>query len=161
VASLAQQLTPDDKLKSKPVKEAMIARAQMHIERPDFRLVNALTWLDQENRGRIPVLDADDKPKYVIHRSSIDRFLAQNARSNAPVPVANLGLPELLADPQIGPMLRDSFGTVAATATLADAKASMSASSSRQDVFVTKSGSPNEAVLGWLTNITIEENAKV
>jgi hypothetical protein len=30
-----------------------------------------------------------------------------------------------------------------------------------QDVFVTKAGTRNEPILGWITNAIIEDNAKV
>jgi len=161
VATIARQLSPEDKLKSKPVKEAMIARAQMHIEQPGFNLRAALTWLTAENRGRVPVLDANDLPQFVVHRSVIDQFLAKNALAAHPVDPNTLTLTELLADTDLGPQIRDSFGLVAENATLGDAKTSMDASQFRQDVFITKTGMRTEPVLGWITNIILEDNSRV
>jgi hypothetical protein len=51
--------------------------------------------------------------------------------------------------------------TVKEDATLADAKDAMDHAQDCQDVFVTKAGTKDEEVLGWITNNIIQDNAKV
>ncbi len=55
----------------------------------------------------------------------------------------------------------DSWVTVSETNNLADEKNEMHKVENCLDVFVTKTGSKNEAVLGWLTNLIITKSAKV
>ena len=57
-------------------------------------------------------------------------------------------------------MFETSFATVSESATLADAKQKMKETPNGQDVFVTKRGTKNEPVLGWLTNVRIAEHAR-
>ena len=67
----------------------------------------------------------------------------------------------MLNAPDLKPILEASIATVSEKVTLAEAKAAMDASKYCQDVFVTKAGTRNEAVTGWITNSIIEDNAKV
>jgi hypothetical protein len=46
-------------------------------------------------------------------------------------------------------------------ATLADAMDVMNKIPDCQDIFFTTTGAPDEPTLGWITNIIIQENAKV
>jgi hypothetical protein len=73
-----------------------------------------------------------------------------------------LSLQDLLnEDPKLKQMFETSFVTIKEDATLADAKSEMESVPDCLDVFVTKTGSKNEPIIGWLTNIIISESAKV
>lgn len=81
---------------------------------------------------------------------------------------ADLTLADLMADPELGRVVRGSFGLVKSDATLADAKKEMDKASNAlgavgncYDVFVTDTGNPDEPVIGWITNDIINENARV
>jgi hypothetical protein len=50
---------------------------------------------------------------------------------------------------------------VGEASTLREAQEKIDKTDVCQDVFVTPSGSQAEPVIGWITNITIAENAKV
>ena len=56
-------------------------------------------------------------------------------------------------------MFKTSFAVVSEDATLADAKAAMESVRDCLDVFVTKSGTKDEPVLGWVTNVLITKCA--
>jgi hypothetical protein len=58
-------------------------------------------------------------------------------------------------------MFEATFETVAEDATLADAKTKMDKLPQCLDIFVTKNGTKNEPIIGWLTNLIIVESAKV
>jgi hypothetical protein len=170
VTALAAQVSPQEKLRSTPVKDKMIKRGGMHIQpitttETDEQLILAdiLNRLVEAKKGqRIPFLNERDNPLYVIHRSTIDRFLTDKfASSSPPADIKTLTLRELLDALGIKDRGDKTFAVVKEDATLADAKAAMEAIPGCQDVFITKSGTMNEPVVGWITNVMIESESKV
>ncbi len=160
------QMSTTDKLKSVPATDKMIPKAQMFFQTlpaDGINLTQTLSALDTAKKGsRVPVLDDKGCPAYVIHRSTIDKYLVQKASGANPPQLNTLTLKNMLDDDaQVKSALEKSFVTVNETATLADAKAAMDQISVCQDVFVTKAGTRNEPVLGWITNSIIEDNSKV
>ena len=144
----------------------MIPLAAAHVtrEQPDkLKLVDALAAMDKSKKGdRLPVLTADDQPLYVIHRSTVDTFIAQSALGEESADdLKKLTLADLLADPFLGRQLESSFAVVPGTATQADAKRAMESIRWCQDVLVTGTGLRTEPVLGWVTNVIIEYNSRV
>lgn len=83
-------------------------------------------------------------------RQSLVQLPAPNIRS--------LTLKDVQDDLAFQPRLSSTFETVQENATLTDAKAKMD-SLRAVNVFVTRNGSQSEAVLGWINNVIIEENA--
>jgi len=162
VQSMAKQVTAFQKLQGIPVKEKMVTKAQLFFKTlpaTGIKLAEILDELEKLQKGnRIPVLDQNGCPAYVIHRSAIDKFVAQQARAG--VPIDQLTLDNLLKDPKYK-SLESSFALVKEDATLADAKAAMEGIPHCQDVFVTKTGNRKEEVLGLITNVIIQENSKV
>jgi hypothetical protein len=164
VTAIASQLTPDDRLRSKPAKNVMIALSQAFVARgpaANVKLLEAIAHLEQTGKGsRIPVLDENDHPLYIVHRSTIDRFISARARSAAPPDLSTLTLQDMMGNVQFKALLDNSFVTVNENATLANARAAMAAVPGCQDVFVTKAGTDREPILGWITNVIIEDNSK-
>ena len=122
-----------------------------------------LEELTKSHKGnRLPVLSDKDYPVLVIHRSIVDRFLAGKAAQNlTPDQFRALTLQDLLNESDYRGLLATSFATVKQDATLADAKSAMERLPNCQDVFVTRGGTKEEEVLGWITNAIIAENATV
>lgn len=166
-------MIPDPKLESIPVGLMMIPRADMALlkitsSKPldQIKIVgDILDTLKREKRNRLPILDESDHPKYMIHRSMIDKFLAQKTIEGGLSADALKQLcfkADLLdKDEELRKLFETSFATVREDANLADAKIQMDKRESCLDVFVTKNGTKNEAVIGWLTNLIIVESAKV
>jgi hypothetical protein len=165
ITSVARQMTASEKLKSLPVTQKMIPKAEIFFQSlpaSGINLLQMLAALDAAKKGsRIPILDDKGCPAYVIHRSAVDRYLVRRASEVNGPKLDTLTLEDMLSDSDIKSALDKSFVTVNETATLADAKAAMDQISVCQDVFVTKAGTRNEPVLGWITNAIIEDNAKV
>ena len=165
VTQLAQ-LTSLQKLQSTPVTDKWIPKDKM-FRRPtpldQIKLVQALEELAKSHKGnRLPVLSDKDYPVLVIHRSIIDRFLAEKVAQNlTPDQFRALTLQDLLNESDYRGLLATSFATVKQDATLADAKSAMERLPNCQDVFVTRGGTKEEEVLGWITNAIIAENATV
>jgi hypothetical protein len=166
VTSIARQLTTDEKLSTIGVSEKMIPRSAAYMidQSPAaVRLFEAVASLDRERKGnRLPVLKPNGQPEWVIHRSTIDRFIAKAAGAGKSVAeLQALTLENLVSDPEFKSRLETSFAVVAQTATLADAKRAMDSMPYCQDVFVTQGGGRTEPVIGWITNVIIEANSRV
>jgi hypothetical protein len=166
VTAIARELTPDEKLRSIKVTEKMIPRNAAYVEKYDsdkLCLLRAVASLDDAKKGnRLPILTSDDRPRYVIHRSTIDRFVAKEAaKGKNAEDLQRLTLDNLVNDPAFKTALGSTFALVSENATLADAKRAMESLPQCQDVFITPTGAVNEPVSGWITNGIIESNSRV
>ena len=165
VDRLAKQLTAEEKLGSIKVTEKMIPRSNVYVATEDpaqLKLLEAVAALEKEKKNRLPVFTPDGKPRLVVHRSTIDRFIASRASKGASVDeLKALTMSDLLQDPDFGKDLKNTFAVIPKTGTRADAKRAMEALQWCQDVFVTDSGTSAETVLGWITNGIVEQNSKV
>ena len=165
VTELAKQITPQEKLKSALVNQKMIPKVQMFfrtVPADKVKLVDLLNDLEKQQKGnRIPILGDKGEAVYILHRSIIDKFLSDAARAGkAASDIAGLTLQDLLNQSSLK-AIAQAFDVVKQDSSLADAMEAMSKIDDCQDVFVTESGRKGEAVLGWITNVIIQDNAKV
>ncbi len=149
---MAQQLSGVEKLQVLRVRDSMIGRERIDTMKLDETslLTEIVAFLRERRRQRLPVFSEQGAVRFIVHLSTINGFISQSALDGQPLDGLTFG--DLLADPQRAELLRSSFGTVAETATLADAKAALEQGRDREDVFVTRSGGRDEPVLGWITN---------
>ncbi|MDR4498290.1 MAG: hypothetical protein MRK02_10285 [Candidatus Scalindua sp.] len=172
VREMAKQLTPMEKLMSIPVKSKMIPRSEMMLlnitpdKTEDTIKINddILKVLEEKKRNRLPILDKNNHPKYMIHRSMIDKYLTRKIVKDkmSLSEVEDLTLRKLLEDDaELKRIFENGFAIVKADANLGDAKIEMESESNCQDIFVTINGTKNEPVIGWITNLIITENAKL
>lgn len=171
VRDMVGKLTTMEKLMSIPLKSKMIPNEKGEIEllkithdKLEDKINLKQDILDKFNRNRIPVLNENDHPQYLIHRSMIDKYLTKRAfELNQAEKLSGLTLKDLLEDPESKG--RFDFGrgfmTVKEDGTLADAKREMDKAKECSDVFVTKNGTKDEPIIGWITNLIITENATV
>ena len=181
---MAKQITPAERLMSIPVKSKMIPVNQIVSIKigadetaADIKLEGKiLKTFDDEGKNRLPILDDNGHPLYIIHRSMIDKYITQKITKKESLEESKKSLEELAnwtlqdlmnKDPGLKKLFEESFVIVKEDASLGDAKAAMEASSNRLDAFVTcldafvtKDGMRNEPVIGWITNVMITENAK-
>lgn len=163
VSDMAKTVTSQEKLEITLARDKMIPRDKMFILRsPETdKLKDILSELKTAGKGaRIPFLQTNDFPRYIIHRSVIDQYLADKVMSGEQN-LENLTLDSMLQDPGIKAKIAQGFATVKEDATLADVKKEMDKSTDCQDVFVTKNGTREEPILGWITNGIVEESSKV
>jgi hypothetical protein len=166
VTAIASQLTPDEKLRSVKVVDKMIPRSDIYVVTEDpasVLLLDSLAGLRTSKKGnRLPVLSKENHPKYVVHRSTIDGFLANAAAAGKSLDdLKKLTLDDLLKDAEFGPYVVNTVVVLSESATLADAKQAMEAVRWCQDAMITRSGTANEPVTGWVTNVIVEANSKV
>jgi hypothetical protein len=111
------------------------------------------------NRGgynRIPFLDDQGVPLYIVHRSMLDRFVADNLWGKPGVSPENFTLADLLAEPWMKDIFENTFVVVGPRANLAEVKSAMVTRPGCLDAFVTEGGRRDAPVVGWLTNVDID-----
>lgn len=101
-----------------------------------------------ENVTRLPVLNADTSPKYMIHKSKLDAFISGGGTYEAT-------LADFFAKQQVEFGVDQGFVVVAESENVANAKSKLEENSTVQDIFVTKNGSSKEPLLGWVSNIRL------
>lgn len=165
-AALVEQLTSEGKLRSIPARDAMLPIEKVlrfTLDRAESAVKLKADLIDanlaKENRNRLPVLDPQGRPKYIVHRSIIDRFLVEAVAAGKTL--ADLTLQHLIDDTTFKEILVNGFGTVRETSTMAEAKALMDRVAVCLDVFVTEDGTADTKVVGWLTNVIVMEQARV
>jgi hypothetical protein len=148
-----------------PVTARMIRREDMcvvHLEKEPLetlRLVELADRFDRERLTRMPAVTEDWQLRLVIHRSMLDKFIASVARrEDRAGKVGDLTVAQLMNElPGAKQQFESGFAVVAERARLADAK-KLTANADCHDIFVTATGSPDEPLLGWLTNEIISES---
>jgi hypothetical protein len=169
VTNIAKAVGFMEKLKEIKVKDKMIRREDMSViakpdnDIPQIKLTDILNTISSASKGvRLPILNDKDNPVYMIHRSVVDQYLAAQALSKPPpADLSALTLNDFLADKTLKDMVEKSFTAIKEDATMAEAKNAMDRTPNCQDVFVTKGGTIQEPVIGWITNVIIQEIATV
>lgn len=95
-------------------------------------------------RSRVPIF-AEQVVVYVVHEPDLDKYAGSRAAGPDDTVAQLLGNPDIKAE-------LEGFTAVAPTATLSEARASLSRTLHGKDVFVTETGQRSGKVLGWLTN---------
>jgi hypothetical protein len=99
--------------------------------------------------SRLPILDPDGKLKYMIHQSSIDKYIADGGKETD-------SLETFIAKEKASGreyVTNKAFIVISQKATLADAKRQAQEAGGCQDIFVTVEGKPDEFPLGWISNV--------
>lgn len=163
VAAMAKQVSGQDKLKAVPVRSKMIPIDKMFFKTDPIdalQIADVLKELEAQGKGdRIPVLTGTKAPKYIIHRSMLDRYLAGKAAGGGTI--ATVTFADMFKEkPDQEQLFARSFATIKPDATLADAQTAMESVKDSEDVFVTSQGGRQDDVVGWITDNIIQENLK-
>ncbi|HEY4900879.1 MAG TPA: hypothetical protein VIH91_08695 [Terriglobales bacterium] len=126
-------------------------RLNKHLEQS--KLVDISETMKTQEKNRLPILDDKNVVRYVIHRAAIHEFIVSKLPNTAELKVS-----DLLADEQMRMTFEQSFAFVGIDDTLEQARAKISGSV--RDVFVTQTGSPQEPVRGWLTEVDLAQEAQ-
>lgn len=167
VQSMVAKVTTSQKLEATTVAAAMLPiedvfRRQLKSEEQLQGLAliaDIIEPLEKRGFNRLPIVNVNNKPLLVIHRSTVDRFLSSRAREGLDADLGALTLEDVFdRDPHLE---RHSFVVVGVGDTLAYAKRRMEEVEeiSCLDVLVTQDGTRGSAVVGWLTNVMIARAA--
>ena len=100
---------------------------------------------------RLPIIDNAGKPKYMIHESLINKYLSEDAKNADKTLEAFVKENDCTAD--------KGFVLAAEDTSIAEAKAKMEACKC-QDIFITKGGTADEPLLGWISNVRLVKELK-
>lgn len=107
--------------------------------------------------SRIPVIDAQRRPLLMIHGSRLDHYIVSDYSENDSL--------DKFADyweaKGLSLRLGSGFIVVPQTLSIQKAKQKMDSIKACQDIFVTREGSPNEPLIGWVSNLRIAKYLEV
>ena len=167
VATLTKSLT--ERLASVAAKDKMRPLAQITVTRltpaQDATYTLAQFSIDFAKVDRGVILSAGDVLRYIIHKAMVEKYLLSITLGTHAAPAGKaagaITLADMLGDDAQIKQYSTLAGFVSQDATLADAKSRMDSITNCQDVFVTKTGSKDEPILGWITDNKIAANSKV
>ena len=170
-ANLVRQLSPREKLQAEAAGKAMMKINEVTAFKipPDKteeditirKLIDNGFEKDKSRpRQRLPILAADGTGKYVLHRSTIDAFVAPKKRP-PDVDESTLSLKDLLKDSKLKDYILNSFLPLAPEGTLADAKDLLDKNPQCLDILVTQDGTKNGIIAGWITNVMVLNAATI
>jgi hypothetical protein len=135
---------------------SVIKKTLVPPEKPESLKIAELVKIMRDNRrNRLPVLNSDSSPLFVIHLSTLTDFISTQALTPGAKPVTDLTISDLQSlDPQLYQQIL-AWTCVKLGATLAEAKLAMETTPNCSDVFVTTSGRKSDPVVGWITNVEI------
>jgi hypothetical protein len=150
--------TPVESVMLKMTDPSVIKKTLVSPEKPESLKIAELVKIMRDNRrNRLPVLNSDSSPLFVIHLSILTDFISTQALSatGGSKPVTDLTISDLQAvDSQLYQQIL-AWACVKLGATLAEAKRAMEDIPGCSDVFVTTAGRKSDPVVGWLTNVEI------
>jgi hypothetical protein len=167
---LLKQETPED-LSAQPVSGIMKKISEMTVmnlkntngyerKEREILLIELRKKFDEDcETTRLPILKGDGSPAYMIHASSIDKYvkdilIEQKSEANEDAS-KDKTLADFLEDRkkkgfEFG--LNNGFIVVSESATIGEAKDLMEKISLCQDIFVTKTGKATDKLTGWVSN---------
>lgn len=159
IREIITKMTPEE-LASKPVCEIMRKIGDivyLEIKKgttEDKTKISEITALFNDKVSRVPVVNEEDKsPRYMIHESSIDKYLSEDKSRSENDSLAQFIENRRQTGLEFGP--DNGFVVVSEKACIAEAKTKMEARQLCQDIFITKSGSPTESLQGWISNVRL------
>ena len=157
VRELVQRLSPEQLAKS-PVTSIMRSfNETVHFKIPegkddkDVKLSSIMDLYDGKNITRIPVVTEGNKPKYMIHESRVNKHIADGGKKTDTL--ADFIAAQKKLNVELGEY--KGFIVVAEDSTIADAKQRMEQISTCQDIFISKKGTSNEPLTGWVSNLRL------
>lgn len=158
-ALVDRMTTSEDKLRSTKANEVMLKRNEFtsFVFDETIKLTDLLTKYFGKNE-RLPILAKSDTPVYIPHKSTVNAYRADATNKDATLKDM-LAVREYLEKVKALVTVRsdDDLGFVKR---LMEQK-SVGLEAKCSDAFVTVDGTPNSAVIGWITNVIISEHSQV
>lgn len=171
VKDLVATVTGDQKLKTLPANDKRVMIGLRDIRSYKYttademggkKLTEFIQFMKTNSVTRLPFLDTSNKLYYCIHRSIFDKYLSERALETPAVNLSELTFNDLLTTSldEMQSYIKSSVQFAKEDATLLDIKIIMEKNKFCEDVFLTKSGTRDEPVIGWITNDIILEKSK-
>jgi len=163
VRELVRKLTPEERSKTIVSSIMRYLDNMVYFEIPsgqteqDIKL-SQLNDLLVNSTSRLPVVDAQSIPKYMLHESSIDKYLASDGSTLDDTFQQFL---DKQKEAGFDYSLNNGYVIVSENSTLSEAKRKMEGYKSCQDIFVTKDGKRDEPLKGWMSNVRLAKYMEV
>ena len=139
-----------------PVKNIMIHTSTMVLQKYDLnkKLEEYVKFLVEVNKSRLPIIDENNRIKFIIHKSEMDHALnTVNTESNS----SNyFTIEEFLRNDdrsgKFGFNQPKGFVTVLPETSLESAIKTMAKLEGCKDIFITSTGNDKGTLLGWITD---------
>lgn len=150
----------EQKLQSVLVSSVMVPRSQMFVstEPKNEILLDILAQLEGKNLSRLPILDKNDHPLFLVYKEDIVEYLYRMKAGISEEDRKKLTVQNLLEENSAS---KKQFAVVRESGSLLEAQEAMNRMSESRVIFVTKSGGETDAVVGMLTSIDIAKRAQV
>lgn len=106
----------------------------------------------KDKASRIPIVDENKVIRYMIHESSIDKYLASG---KAKTDTLKQFFEWWMKEYSVEFIYNKAFVIVQEKTSLNDANEKMEQLPYCRDVFVTRGGTPQEPVIGWISNVML------
>ena len=157
IQELVQQLTPEERAKvptahiMRRLSDTTYVKLSPGKSEQDIKLREILANFTGRV-SRLPIIDVDERPKYMLHESSINKYIVSMDGSEDHT-LADFINAQAGVGVQFG--INKGYVVVSEKTSIEIAKRKMEAVSSCQDIFTTESGGFIEPMTGWVSNIRI------
>ena len=154
VRELVQKIMPDDHFQKavtsimRPLIKMVYFQIGKNKVDKDIKLSELMKKYGKDIT-RLPILEFDKKPKYIVHESSINKHIAGGGKESDTLEKL------IAAQKKVGSVFgfNRGFIVVSEKTLVGDAKRRMEEIPTCQDIFITKGGSADEPLLGWISNV--------
>ena len=105
--------------------------------------------------SRLPILNFDESARYIIHDSRIQTYFFNNYDRKDSATLADFIKDNEKNKIEFG--LNRGFIVVSATTPIEKAKQTLEKCTTCQDIFITETGSENDPIIGWVSNIRLSK----
>jgi hypothetical protein len=158
IREIIKTLTPDEMARN-PVNGIMRKFSDTdHFTIPDGKSDEDIKLQEiygkfNEKISRLPIINPNNSPKYMIHASSIEKFLMKNQVQDKDYTLAEFIASRKKEGMEFG--INKGFIVVSEKSSIADAKLRMEHIPVCQDIFVTQKGTEKEPLQGWISNVRL------
>ncbi|MEM8804557.1 MAG: hypothetical protein AAGF01_00725 [Cyanobacteria bacterium P01_G01_bin.38] len=153
VREIVEKLAPEERVRAKvsSIMRALGESVVYKIERNQSTNDVLVADLQKKYSGRcsrLPIVEFDNRPVYMIHESMVDHYIASGESVQST-------LHQFLtwyANNGVRFDLNSGFVVVSGSSTIASARHRMESMRSCQDIFVTDDGTASKPVIGWISN---------
>lgn len=134
----------------RPFRDMTVFQIPSDRSETDIR-ISELRQMFNSGCSRLPVVDHENRPLYMIHESMVDHHIASgNTEEDT--------LDQFINQQREGGFsfkVNAGFVIASEKATIISAKQKMENLPSCQDIFITKEGSSDEPLSGWISNVRL------
>ncbi|MBF0528661.1 MAG: hypothetical protein HQK55_05205 [Deltaproteobacteria bacterium] len=150
---LVEKLAPEERLSSIPLAKVMIKK-MLTVNDLTMKIVDIIKKLeDSDDKRYLPILKASGALEALVYREGLMSYLYNISKDEQ----SKKTLADLLKEK---PELKQIPACVRETGTLSEAKEVLEKIENCKVVFVTRSGAPNDPILGMLTNTDISKYSR-